>query len=426
MNKGILDRKVPDLAPPATKTARSDLRRRNKWLLLHLIQTHGPSSQAELARRSGLSPATVSGMLQPLIEEQILIEERKSTSGLGRKATILAFNPRAAMTVGLSIDQEESEIALVDLSARVIDSMSVSYPRYTEPHEVVDLVAAQFTVLRERNNVEQSALIGVGVAIPGLIDPESGLVCLAANLGWRNVQLRALVERKLQLPARVEHLGRAKARAEATWGMGAGHRNFVCLEIGSGIGAGVMLDGQILRGAGSSAGEVGHTPIDPEGPRCGCGLNGCWETFCASPAIRRALAECLAAAPSGGSNLSPAASLREIGRAAEQGDPVASCVISQTAKQLARGLLGVIWNFDPEVIILSGPVVRDCPGLIEATQSILSHQEAARNFDVPLVAAPQESNAGVIAASAIVSFRYIERLAAAGRASLSERVATTW
>jgi glucokinase len=249
------------------------------------------------------------------------------------------------------------------------------------------------------------------VALPGLIDSESGSVRAAANLGWHNVQLRALFEQRLQSPVRVEHLGRAKARAEATWGQGIGYRNFVCLEIGSGIGAGVMVDGQILRGADASAGEAGHTLFNPRGPRCACGLNGCWEVFCASPAIRRRLGERLALDGESGSALSPAATIRELGQAAEQGDPMALRVVAETAELLARGLGSVIRSFDPGLIILSGPVVRDCPSLVEATRSSLGALKAPRKFDMPLLAAAQEPNTGVIAASVVVLFRHVEELA---------------
>jgi predicted transcriptional regulator len=172
---------IPDLAPPAAKAGRSDVRRRNKWLLLHLIQTDGPSSQAELARRSGLSPASVRGILQPLIRKRILAQERKSTSGRGRKATIPGFNPRTTLTAGVSIDQEECEVALADLSARVVDRASATYPRYTEPHEAVALAVFRIQTLAKRNRVD--SLIGAGVALPGLIDSGSSLVWAAANLG---------------------------------------------------------------------------------------------------------------------------------------------------------------------------------------------------------------------------------------------------
>lgn len=402
---------TPDFASPRLKVGRGDLRRRNRWLLLHLIQTHGPSSQAGLARRSGLSPATVSAILQPLIENRTLVEEGKAQSGIGRKASILAFNPRSILIAGVSIEQEECEVALVDLSARVLDHVTAEYPRYTEPREVADLAVARIRAMLRSNRIDSRALAGIGVAIPGLVDSDSGLVCVATNLGWRNVQLRALFEQKTQLPASVEHLGRAKARAQAVWGQGAGHRNFVCLEIGSGIGAGVVADGRILIGAGAFAGEVGHTVLDPSGPRCACGLDGCWETFCASPAIRRRIGEHLASDAGTGSTLTPGSSVAELGRAAGQGDPVARRVVAETARHLARGLVNVIWNFDPEVVILSGSVVRNCPSLIEATQAGLAKLEAARSFNVPLVAASHESDASVIAASAVVSFRRVEELA---------------
>jgi len=413
MKKGIWDRNRTHDAPGTLKTGRKDLRSRNKWVLLHLIQTGGPKSQAELARLSGLSPAAVSGILQPLIEAEILVEERKTTTGLGRKASILGFNPRAVVSVGISIDQEGSEVALVDLSGRVIDHVSTAYPRYTDPREVVAQSAACVLDLMERRQADPRASVGVGVAIPGLVDSTSGLVSVASNLGWRNVELQSLFEKELRLPVRVEHLGRAKARAEGVWGAGANCRNFVCLEIGSGIGAGVIVDGIVLHGARESAGEVGHMPVDPSGPRCACGLNGCWEVFCAGNAIPRRLADRLAATDSSDGSLGARATLAQIGKAALEGHPIATQVIDETAEYLARGLVGIIWSFDPEIIILSGPVVRDCPSLIQATRARLQTVVAARNFDIPLVPARQEADAGVIAASAIVSLPFVEELSRA-------------
>jgi N-acetylglucosamine repressor len=400
-------------APPAGKTGRKDLRRRNTWLLLHLIQTGGPRSQADLARQSGLSPACVFGILQPLIEAEVLVEERKTTSGIGRRASALGYNPRVVLSVGVSIEQEESEVALVDLSGRVLAHTSSRYPRHSEPPHVVERAAAAVVDLIEANHVNPSAVIGLGVAVPGLVESGSGLVSVAYNLGWHNVELQSLFERKLGVPVRVEHLGRAKARAEGVWGAGASCRNFICLEIGSGIGAGVIVDGNVLRGAQSSAGEVGHTPIDPLGPRCACGLNGCWEAFCASDAIRLRLADRITEAGPAATSLTPAATLAQIGNAAQQGDPIGRRVVDETADYLARGLIGMIWNFDPELIILSGPVVRDCPTLIQAIRDRLRAVGAARSFDIPLVPARQEADAGAIAASAVVSLRYIEALASA-------------
>ena len=247
--------------------------------------------------------------------------------------------------------------------------------------------------------------------MPGLVNAKTGSIQIAANLGWRNVSLRSLFEERLKLPVGVEHLGRAKARAEALWGRGRGHENFICLEIGSGVGAGVVCDGRVLKGATASAGEVGHIIIDPTGPRCSCGLNGCWEVFCSGPAIRRRVALHLAADPAYNGTLTAASSIVELCASAEQGDPVAQRVIEETAGYLARGLVSLISIFDPELVILSGFVVWDCPALLKATREAIKKVTGARNLDIPLVA--QGAEAGVIAASAIISVRHIEKLAAA-------------
>lgn len=400
---------------PLAKSGKQDLRRRNTLLLLRLIQSDGPTSQAELARRSGLSPAAVSGILQPLIEARILVEEGKSTKGLGRRASILAFNSHAVVTVGVCIDLEECEVALVDLSGRVLDKASARYPRYTEPDAVVGLAAGCLATIEARTSLDRSSVAGVGVAIPGLINSKTGLIQVASNLGWMNVQLRALLEQRLGVPVRVEHLGRAKAQAEAIWGKGKNHRNFVCLEIGSGIGAGVVVQGRILRGAGGIAGEVGHMPIDPAGPICACGLRGCWEVFCASPAIRRRMAQKLETEKRAASSLTPLSTLRDLDAAYQKGDEIAVAVIEESAQYLVRGLTGVIWSFDPEFVLLTGPVVNDCPSLVDAAKRNMSQLKGhARSFDIPLILESHHAGTGVVAASAVVSLRYLEEFASAG------------
>lgn len=402
-----------EFGDPPAKSGKQDLRRRNTLLLLHLIQSNGPSSQAELARRSGLSPAAVCGILQPLIRTRILIEEGKSSAGPGRRASILAFNPHAAITAGICIDLEECQVALVDLSGRVLGQTAAHYPRYAEPDEVVELAAGCLAEIEKNNSLPRSAIVGAGVAIPGLINSRTGLVNVAANLGWRNVQLRALLERRLGVPVRVEHLGRAKAQAEALWGKGRNHRNFVCLEIGSGIGAGIVVHGRILRGAKGMGGEVGHMPIDPAGPACACGLRGCWEAFCAGPAIRKRMAQKLEALAGSPGALNPMSSLRDLNTAFERNDAVAIEVIEESARHLARGLAGLIWNFDPAFVLLTGPVVNDCPSLVAAVKQVMNTLGgAARSFEVPLIMETEHAATGVVAASAPVSLRFLEDYAA--------------
>jgi glucokinase len=154
---------------------------------------------------------------------------------------------------------------------------------------------------------------------------------------------------------------------------------------------------------------VGHITLDPAGPRCSCGLNGCWEVFCSGPAIRRRVAMHLVSDAAYQGTLTATSSIQELAAAAEHGDPLAHRVIDETAGYLVRGLVNLICNFDPELVIMSGHVVWDCPALLGAAQSGLRKVTAGRSVDLPLVA--QSAEGGVIAASAIVSVRHIEKLA---------------
>jgi glucokinase len=243
------------------------------------------------------------------------------------------------------------------------------------------------------------------------VNAKSGTVRFAGNLGWRNVSLGSLFEQRLNLPVRVEHIGRAKASVEALWGRGRGHENFICLEIGSGVGAGVVCDGRVLRGATGSAGEVGHIVLEPNGPRCSCGSNGCWEVFCSGPAIRRRLAVQLAAKVDYPGMLTATSSIAELSAAEKRGDTLARRVIEETARYLHLGLLNLIGVFDPDIVVLSGLVVWDCPQLLEAAQRNLKNVAPPRTPDVLLFTQDRES--GVIGASSIVSVRHIAKLASA-------------
>jgi len=393
------------------KTAPIALRQQNTRLLLHLIQMQRAISQAELARQSGLSPAAVSGILQWLLTQELLVENGKShQQGAGRRGALLTFNEQKAIVAGVVIDQTQCEVALLTLSAQVLAHTSQVNPAYDDPVQTLELIVALLHTLLQQLPLPTSALVGIGVAMPGLIDADAGVVNVAANLGWRNVHLGTMLQERLALPVRLEHLGRAKAIAETLWGRGIGCANLVCVEIGSGIGAGIMMAGNLLKGGSGSAPEIGHSVLDLHGPECACGLRGCWESYCAGPAIRKRIGCCLTTMPQLKTSLAPQSTLAELEAAVGAGDVLAQVVMSETATYMARGLLNVIWNFDPSLIILSGFVVQECPTLIEFTRVALQTLQVVRTVDIPLVVTAQGADAGVIAASALASVHYLEQL----------------
>ena len=394
------------------KTAgRTDLRSRNTHFLLHLIQTDGPISQADLARRSGLSPSTVSGIIQPLIENFLIIATGKNTKqGMGRRASLLTFNPETLMTVGVVIEPEKCKIALVDFSGTVVGHSNLAYcPPYL-PEQIADFIKDDFNKLLQQFDVQRDAIVGIGVALPGMIDGKLGIVKAAVNLGWKNVPFKQILEKKLKLPVSIENVGKAKIATETIWGMGVDSNNIVLLEIGSGIGGGAVVDAHLLNGGTYAAVEIGHTSLDLNGPQCQCGLQGCWEVFCNGPAIRERIKFFQHNHPNIVTQLNQESSLRDLQKSAEAGDELALCVIQETAAYMVRGLVNVIWNFDPEMFILTGYVAENCPFLIDVTQDELRKIQAVRSMDVTIVKAKQGGNFGVVSASALVSRGYLEDL----------------
>jgi predicted NBD/HSP70 family sugar kinase len=395
------------------KTAgRTDLRSRNTHILLHLIQTHGPISQADLARRSGLSPSTVSGIIQPLIENSLIVAAGKNTKqGMGRRASLLTFSSETLMTIGVVIEPEECSIALVDFSGNVVGYTELAYCPPYQPEQIANVIKNDLEKLLQEYDIQRDAIVGVGVAMPGMIDAELGVVKAAVNLGWMNVPLKQIIEKQLKLPVSIENVGKAKIATETIWGTGVDCNNIVLLEIGSGIGGGAVVDAHLLKGATYAAAEFGHTSLDLNGPLCQCGLHGCWEVFCKGPAIREALISHLNNDLEVVTQLNPESSLRDLQESADAYDELALRVVKETATYMARGLVNLIWNFDPEMIILTGYVVEDCPIIIDITQVELKKLQVVRSMEVPLVKAKQGGNFGVISASALVSRGYLEDLA---------------
>ncbi|MFG2037802.1 ROK family protein [Dactylosporangium sp. NPDC048998] len=197
--------------------------------------------------------------------------------------------------------------------------------------------------------------IGAGLVVPGVIDEANGVAVWAANVGFRDVPLQALLERRLGLPAALGHDVRAGGLAEARLGAGRGHDYVLVIPIGTGIAAANVVHGQVYTGAHGAGGEIGHIVVRPGGPRCGCGQRGCLEAIASASAVGRRYSE-QAGRP---------ATAEEVARLAAEGEPTAVAVWRETIDALADGLMTGIALFDPAVIVLGG-------GLAEAGEALLA------------------------------------------------------
>jgi predicted NBD/HSP70 family sugar kinase len=265
------------------KAGPGDARRHNRALVLRTVFRQGPLSRADLARVTHLTRVTTSDLAAELLAEG-LVEElgTRVDQGVGKPATLLGVVPDARLTITLDLsDDERFRAALVDLAGKVLDRRTAERDGRTGAAavEMALALAADLAAAADR------PLLGVGVGSPGVVDP-AGTVLEAPNLGWHDLDLAARLGAGLDAPIHVANDANAAALAELSLGEHA-DRSLLCIKVGQGVGAGVVLDGHLVVGDRFAAGEIGHVVVDPDGEPCACGRTGCLETAIAAPRLRR-------------------------------------------------------------------------------------------------------------------------------------------
>ncbi len=225
---------------------------------------------------------------------------------------------------------------------------------------VIDRIVASVRRALDEANVDSREIVGLGISTPGPCDPRRGIVTEAPNLGWVEVPLVELVSKVLGVPALLENDAASAAYGEMKFGAGRGKRHILYVTLGTGIGGGIIIDGQIYGGASGAAGEVGHIVLEPDGVACNCGARGCLEALASGTAIAREAAAALAAGRS--DLMAELAAGKELTaelvlEAAQQGDSAAKGVIEQAGRYLGLGLVGLLNIFNPETLILGGGLI---------------------------------------------------------------------
>jgi glucokinase len=269
----------------------------------------------------------------------------------------------AAYVIALDVGGTGMKAALIDRGNTPLRTERRATPRAEGPEAMLDAVLSFAGELRELGIKEQGQPpAAAGVAVPGILDEPRGVVRYAANLGWRDVELRRLLSDRLAgVPVALGHDVRTGGLAEGRLGAGAGTGRFFFVPLGTGIAGAIGIDGRIEPGAHSGAGEIGHIVVRPGGPRCGCGQYGCLETLASASAVGRAWAE---------ASGDPAASAADAARAVAAGDPAAREVWQRAVDALADGLILATTLLDPEVMIIGG-------GLAEAGDILFDPLRAA-------------------------------------------------
>ena len=334
------------------------VRELNRSIILNRLRGRA-LSRADLAVMTGLNKTTVSSLIDELVACQFVKEIGPHASAGGRPGVLLELNPEAGCIIGLEIGVGYLNVVLTDFCAVILWKRQVMFSGAdTQSHETINRAATLLRQAVRQSEQLGTRLLGIGVAIPGLVDVESGAVVYAPNLGWRNVPLRQILSTKFTVPIYVDNDANAAALAERYMGVAQEVDNYVCVVANVGIGVGIVLDGQVFHGATGYSGEAGHVTLDPNGPLCHCGNHGCWERFASQSALIERVQQASHTGPLTADSIWTGnldqLSLQSVLAAAKQGDPVARGAIDETGEYLGIGIANLVNTFNPELIALGG------------------------------------------------------------------------
>lgn len=313
----------------------------NRDIILELIRTRQPIARADLSRLSGLQPSTVSSIAEQLIAEKWIVEGAAARRPRGRRPTLLSLNGDMVILVA-DIRPDQAIIAVVDLNGRFLSRETL--PLVSDPERGINNVIAAME--RLRSQLPNKSFEGIGISLPGRVDPVTERLILAPNLRWGEYDLKKAIELRIPLQVEMDNAANACMLSELWFGRMDGVRNAVLVTISEGVGAAILASGQLVTGKSGMAGEFGHIPIDPNGPRCGCGRNGCWEMYASSRAATRFYSEI---APD-----APPLTMRDLLNQAEDGNDHAIEALSRQARYVGEGLRLITAALAPELILLTG------------------------------------------------------------------------
>jgi predicted NBD/HSP70 family sugar kinase len=334
----------------AKRTTVRDMRRANRSVLLTKLYRDGPLSRHDLVQSTALSQASVSTLVGELIDEGLVEEAGQVESDGGRPRVLLRVAPEFGYVIGVDVGETRVQVELFDMSmtARAKSDYAIesTAPR---PKEVVSRIRTGLRTVVAQAGVDKALVIGVGVAVFGVVERTHDAVVHAQTLGWDAVPLGAMLRAGTDLPVHVDNGAKTLGQAEMWFGAGRGARHAVIALVGSGVGAAVVADGVSYRGFHSSAGEWGHTTIAYGGRRCRCGARGCLEAYVGAEAILDRYRRANRGRPAPGADEESA--IRTLIQAPTR---AATAVLAETVGYLGAGFATLINLFNPERIVLGG------------------------------------------------------------------------
>lgn len=318
-------------------------------------------SRADLADRLGLTRAAVTVIINELIKNGIILNTESRATASGRPPVALEINPNQGLVAAVDMGATHLSVALGDFSARILEEIEVPFRVDMGPEQGLQKADNILKELLQKRGLSTTDLSGIGVGVPGPVIADKGMVMAPPIMpGWDRFPIRASLEQRWGTAVTLNNDAELGALGEWAYGAGRGEKNLAFIKVGSGIGAGLIINQQIYGGTTGSAGEIGHLTVDENGPLCACGNHGCLEAFAGGHAIAAQGKKLVA---SGKRTLLSEKTLdsitaRDVVEAARRGDLAAQEIIKRSGTFIGIAIAGLINLINPSTVIIGGGVAQ--------------------------------------------------------------------
>lgn len=372
----------------------------NRQQILDIIRK-GPVFRAEIARKTSLTRAAVSLIIDELVKAGIVIETGVGTSDYGRKPVLLAINPNSHYAIGLNISRSDCSAGIVNIKGELLKKRNIDIARAASADEALEIISNELESLITDSKIESADLLGIGVSTPGPLDVNSGVILNPPNFSmWHNIKITEELKGRLHFDTYLDDNSTALALAEKNYGEGSKYENFMLLVVDTGVGAGIVTNDNIYRSLKGIGSKVGHITVDINGERCDCGNIGCLELYTSIPALLKNIKK----------YDSKISSWKEIVDRAENGDKGCLDMIEREARYLSAGIVSVANILELNAVILSGYINYKPQMLLNYIRDIVNSSIMARNIHrLTILQSSIADAAEVVSSAAIVIDRFFSR-----------------
>jgi glucokinase-like ROK family protein len=384
----------------------------NKTLVLNTIYQKHPVSRADIAKITGLNKSTVSSLVDELLTEGLIVEAGIGESQGGRKPVHLSINEGVGSIIGVDLGVNYMLSILTDFAGRIIWEKRITVkPEICFSEERINEICALLQETIEHAPTTPRGIIGIGIGVPGIVNFNRGIILSAPNLAWKDINLKNIIEEKFHLPVIIDNEANAGAIGEKWFGCCRKATDLIYISAGRGIGAGVILNNELYRGARGIAGEVGHMTVESNGVTCSCGNKGCFEEYASEKALYRYLRMLAERYPQSvllkdGVDSLTDYSIFEIIDIAVDGDELAVCAFKMIGSFLGIGVANLINIFNPEVVVLGNtlPLAGDML-MDEVKREVANRSFSAAYSEVKIYSSELCMDACALGAAALVIAR---------------------